>query len=195
MAKAASKRGVKDDALAFEKLHIVHVDIATLNPSPYNPRKMSENDAKQLLTSISKFGFKEPIIVNKYPGRENVIVGGHMRTRAAKALGYTQVPAVYVNLPEPEERELNLRLNRNVGEWDWDMLANHFEMPTLVDVGFTPFELGKHFDLDHAGDGDTGAGIGAMSYQIVITCTSEANQRELLERFDKEGLPCRALIL
>jgi DNA modification methylase len=77
----------------------------------------------------------------------NVIVGGHMRVRAAQALGYKQVPCVYVSLEEPQERELNLRLNRNLGEWDWDLLAE-FDVPVLRDVGFTDEELVKHFDID-----------------------------------------------
>jgi hypothetical protein len=35
----------------------------------------------------------------------------------------------------------------------------------------------------------------ADSYQILITCDSEAEQRELLARFTAEGLQCKALLL
>jgi len=34
-----------------------------------------------------------------------------------------------------------------------------------------------------------------MQYQIIIECADEHDQKNLLSRFDKEGLKCRALIL
>ena len=99
-------------------LSIVFVKLNELKPSEYNPRKMSPKQAEELKESLRQFGFVDPLVVNRHPSRENVVVGGHMRLAAAKELGLREVPVVYVDLDEKRERELNLRLNRNIGEWE-----------------------------------------------------------------------------
>ena len=128
-------------------MKIVNVKIKDLKFAEYNPRKMNEKQAADLEESIRRFGFAEPIVVNRHKGRENVIVGGHMRVRVAKKMGIKDVPVVYVTLPLEKEKELNLRLNRNLGEWDWDLLAD-FNQDILLDVGFGGDELEAHFGID-----------------------------------------------
>ncbi len=131
-----------------QQLSIQQVEIGKLNPSPYNPRTWSEDALSQLIESIKRFGLVDPIILNSAPGRENVVIGGHMRLEAAKKLGLTEVPAVYLIIPDLEkEKELNLRLNRNVGEFDWTLLKD-FGTDMLSDVGFSSEELDIIFDLD-----------------------------------------------
>ena len=116
------------------------VAITDLKEAEYNPREASQEEVLQLERSLREFGFVEPIVVNKYVGRENTIVGGHFRVRVAKQLGITEVPCVYVELDEAKERELNLRLNKNTGHWDMERLVQ-LEQPLLLDVGFTLKEL------------------------------------------------------
>lgn len=89
----------------------------------YNPRQISETQFEALKRSITEFGFAEPVIVNTHPDRLNMIVGGHMRVRAAAALGWTEVPCVEVQLDLNREKLLNIALNRIHGEWDQDKLA------------------------------------------------------------------------
>jgi len=130
------------------KLSIQQVKIMDLNPAPYNPRTWSEEALKQLTESIKRFGLVDPIILNDAPGRENVVIGGHMRLEAAKKLGLTEVPAVYLIIPDLEkEKELNLRLNKNVGEFNWDLLKE-FDASLLADIGFSSEELDTIFELD-----------------------------------------------
>jgi len=144
MAKAASNgESAKDGA----SLIIHHVPLDLLNPAPYNPRAMTDKEAADLTESIKRFGMVDPLVVNVYPGRDHILVGGHQRLNICRLLGHTTVPITIVHLPEEKERELNLRLNRNTGHWDWDMLAE-FDLPLLRDVGFTDEELVKNFDID-----------------------------------------------
>ena len=96
-------------------MEIVKVKINELKAAEYNPRKMSEKEVQDLTDSIKEFGLVEPIVVNNYPGRENIIVGGHQRFNIAKQEGFTEMPVVYVSLDEKKEKELNLRLNKNLG--------------------------------------------------------------------------------
>ncbi len=137
------------------KLKIITVSIKELNPAPYNPRKWDSEALKHLQDSIRKFGFIDPLIVNEASNRKNIVIGGHMRLEAAKALGATEVPVVFVNLPKIElEKELNLRLNRNTGSWDFDILKQ-FDMDLLLDVGFDDSDLSAIWDNALAVEDDT----------------------------------------
>lgn len=130
------------------KLNIAHVPISDLRPSEYNPRKISKESLEQLKESIKRFQIVDPIIVNAAPNRKNIVVGGHMRLRGAKELGFREVPVVYINIPDiKREQELNIRLNKNTGEWDFKLLAN-FNEEFLNNIGFSSEELDEVFGID-----------------------------------------------
>ncbi|MEK6618922.1 MAG: ParB N-terminal domain-containing protein, partial [Nitrospirota bacterium] len=101
-------------------MQTVDVPIGQLKFSEYNPRSMSAHDFEGLKRSLREFGWVEPAVVNTSPGRENVIIGGHQRVRAAQALGQKTVPVVFVHVPPAQEKLLNLALNRISGQWDED---------------------------------------------------------------------------
>lgn len=129
-------------------IQTVYVPIQELIKADYNPRKWDTKALNDLTTSIERFGIVDPAIVNSAPNRQNIVIGGHMRIEAAKALGITEMPVVYVNIPDLEkEKELNLRLNKNQGEFDFQLLAN-FAEDFLTDVGFNSEELDQIFDWD-----------------------------------------------
>src|SRR3990167_6125529 len=114
-------------------LTIVNVAIDDLISADYNPRKWDEKALNDLSASIKKFGLVDPALVNGATNRKNIVIGGHMRSAAAKALGITEMPVVYLNIPDLEkEKELNLRLNKNQGEWNLELLAE-FDEKLLAD--------------------------------------------------------------
>lgn len=128
-------------------LAVTYQNIKALNPAPYNPRKWSEEAIAQLTDSIKSFGIVDPILVNSSPERKNVVIGGHFRLKVAKDLGITQVPVVYVDIPDIErEKELNIRLNKNLGDWDYELLAE-FDESLLSTIGFDSEEIDAIFDL------------------------------------------------
>ena len=123
-------------------MKVEYVSIDKLIPAEYNPRRITEADRRDIKASLDRFGFAEPVIVNRNPDRKNVIVGGHQRVLVAKEeLGYTEVPCVFVNLTLKEEKELNVRLNKNQGRWDYDALQAYFDKDWLKEVGFLDSEL------------------------------------------------------
>jgi len=129
-------------------LAVQYVAITALNPAPYNPRKHTKEQMEQLTESIRRFGVVDPIIANRAPGRENVLIGGHMRLEAMKVLKYTEAPVVYVDIADPEkEKELNLRLNKNTGEFDLLLLAE-FDETLLEGIGFSSEELDEIFPTE-----------------------------------------------
>jgi len=129
-------------------INIVQVPLTDLKPAAYNPRKHSQEQMTQLQESIKRFGLVDPIICNNAPERKNIVIGGHFRLEAAKALGHKTIPVVYVHIPEIEkEKELNVRLNKNTGEFDLDLLAQ-FDESFLQDVGFNSEELDDIFPAE-----------------------------------------------
>ena len=130
------------------KLNIVYVPIKELKPSEYNPRKISKESMEQLKESIKRFRMVDPIIASAAPNRRNIVIGGHMRLRGAKELGFKEIPVVYVKIPDiKQEQELNLRLNRNTGEWDFSLLAD-FSEEFLGGIGFSSEEMDEIFGID-----------------------------------------------
>ena len=125
-----------------EKLEVHYMNIDELIPADYNPRGTTEQDRRDIMTSLKTFGFVDPVIVNRHPDRMNVIVGGHQRVMVAKEeLGITEVPCVWVELDLEQEKELNVRLNKNTGRWDLDKLQQFFTKEWLINVGFKEQEL------------------------------------------------------
>jgi hypothetical protein len=134
--------------MKVKDLRIEYVKIDELKPAEYNPRKASKKQVEDVRKSIERFGLVDPLIVNNAENRKNVVIGGHLRLKVAKDMGYKEVPCVYVNIPDIEkEKELNIRLNKNTGDFDYDLLAN-FDEDLLKDVGFTEKELNFFIDMN-----------------------------------------------
>ena len=125
-------------------MKIINKKIKDLKFAEYNPRELTKEQFAELKESVEKFGLVDPIIVNKNPDRENVIVGGHQRINICKDLGIKEVPCVELDLDMEKEKELNVRLNKNTGQWNFDSLANWFDTGDLLDWGFKEFELGVY---------------------------------------------------
>jgi DNA modification methylase len=129
-------------------LKLQYVPIESVKPCEYNPRKWSQEAKNQLKESITRFGLCDPLLLNSAQGRENVLIGGNFRWTMAKELGYTEVPIVYVNIPDLEkEKELNLRMNKNLGAFDLEMLAQ-FDESFLADIGFDSEDLDQIFPTE-----------------------------------------------
>src|ERR1017187_3049620 len=103
-------------------LKIEYISVDVLKNASYNPRKWDKEAESQLKESIRKYGIVDPLLVNSAEERKNIVIGGHFRLSVIKELGISDVPVVYVNIPDIEkEKELNIRLNKNTGEFDWDI--------------------------------------------------------------------------
>lgn len=126
-------------------LQITQVPIESIKEASYNPRFLSEKAEADLTKSLETYGVVEPLVINTYPGREFVLVGGHQRLKLMRKLGYKTAPTVSVYLPLEAEQKLNLRLNKNVGEFDLELLRN-FEIDVLLETGFDESDLATIWD-------------------------------------------------
>ena len=129
-------------------LKVTNVSINDLKPCDYNPRTWSPEAKKQLEDSIKQFGVVDPILVNEAETRKDIVIGGNFRLETLKKLGYTEVPVIYLNIPDIEkEKELNLRLNKNHGDFDYNLLTE-FDESILANIGFNSEELDSIFNPD-----------------------------------------------
>ncbi len=97
--------------------------VADLRPSDRNPRTISTSRFENLKRSLEQdreFLDARPLLVNAYPGRENIVIAGNMRLRAAQDLGWDEVPVIVVSLPPEIEAQWNLKDNNqsDVGAGD-----------------------------------------------------------------------------
>lgn len=131
-----------------QKIKVEYVPINNLKPSEFYCRKQSKDQKEQLRQSIINFGCCNPLVVNSFPDRKNIIIGGVFKWKVCKELGMTEVPVVYISISDIEkEKELFLRLNKNVGEFDEKLIAE-FDENVLKNVGFTSEELDEIFDTE-----------------------------------------------
>ena len=89
--------------------------------------------------SIAHWGVVQPLIVRR---ADDTVIAGHQRLEAAKALGLTEVPVIWVDVSEQEAEALAIALNRISGDWDLPRLGEVLEklqaLPDL-DVSLTGF--------------------------------------------------------
>jgi DNA modification methylase len=121
------------------------VPISSLIPDPSNERGHGEKNINAIKGSLAKFGQVEPLVLN---GRTGLLVGGHGRLTAMKALGMTEASVVKVDLDNTQAAALRIALNRTseIAEWDLDALRTTLEGLKLDDfdlnaIGFDDADL------------------------------------------------------
>ena len=125
-------------------MQIIEKKIGELIPYAKNPRR-NDPAVGPVAESIKQFGFKVPIIID----RDNVIVAGHTRLKAAKRLGLKKVPCIVADDLTPEQVKAFRLADNRAGEfavWDQELLSE--ELAGLFDYDLS--DLG--FDLEKAGD-------------------------------------------
>ena len=128
-------------------MEIENIDIKKIIPYEKNPRK-NDKAAKIVAKSIKEFGFRVPIILDK----DNVIIAGHTRLKAAEKLGITEIPCLRANNLTPEQvKAFRIMDNKSseFAEWDLDLLKIEFENLDEMeyDLEFTGFDLKEIGDI------------------------------------------------
>lgn len=137
-----------------EKLEIEYININLITPYEKNPRK-NDSGVDVVAKSIKEFGFKNPIIIDK----NNNIIAGHTRLKAAKSLGIMEVPTIKAeDLTENQIKAFRIMDNRSseFSTWDNELLSMEFdELKTAgYDIGMTGFNLGDMEKLDIVNSND-----------------------------------------
>lgn len=194
--------------VTIEQLDVEYVPLSELRKWPGNPK---EHDLGAIAQSMLRFGFRDPIGVNR---ADNFIEEGHGRLDTLQALKTQHrnpprfirvqndewfVPVLYFEDDALTAHGYALAHNRTqeLGG-GYDQAALRAALEEQARYGLLP---GTGFDSDDLAalnrrlseEAETGI-VASSSFQILITCTNEQQQTELLERLTEEGLRVRALI-
>lgn len=182
---------------------ITYMDPQSLIPYEYNARE-HKSEIEFLKNSIEEFGFRNPILADG----NNVIIAGHGRRIAAIELGLTRVPVIICDDLTPEQvKALRLADNKltDLSSWDWDMLNK--ELAELKDLGWnmeqfafedmvqfdTPAEGGLIEDDEEFIAEDIEVQPSKASYNLMVFCTSESEQNDVLGMLSEKGIRCQMM--
>jgi ParB-like chromosome segregation protein Spo0J len=129
-------------------------DIERLIPYDRNPR-VNDHAVDKISAAIKEYGFRVPIVAKS----DGLIVDGHLRFKAARKLGLTEIPVILADdLTDAQIKAFRISVNKmaEIAGWDEEMLA--IEMQELHDIGydldligFTPEEL-EEMDINLEGE-------------------------------------------
>lgn len=118
-------------------MNIVKMKVEDLIPYINNPRN-NENAVDKVASSISEFGFKNPIFVDK----NNVVVNGHTRLLASKKLGLKEVPVIVIDdLTDTQIKAFRIADNKTSEYASWDEELLKLELEQLEEMSFDLDEL------------------------------------------------------
>lgn len=109
-------------------------DISKLKEWEKNPRSIKEKDFKRLKKQLEQLGEYKPLLITE----DGTVLGGNMRLKAMRELGWTKAWVSIVEA-ETEEEKLKYALSDNdrAGFYDEDLLAN-------LTGDFPDFEWGNY---------------------------------------------------
>ena len=133
-------------------MKIIKKKVSELIPYINNPRKNDEAVDK-VASSIKNYGFKVPIVIDK----NNEIITGHTRLKAAKKLQLSEVPCIVASDLTPAQIKAYRIADNKVSEqseWDFDILKNEIlELKELdfeiENTGFDIDEIDELFPIDY----------------------------------------------
>jgi ParB-like chromosome segregation protein Spo0J len=167
----------------------------SLVPHPLNFRTHPAAQADALRGSLGEVGFIRSVMVNK---RNNRVLDGHLRLEEARKSGQVEIDVEYVDLNEEEERLALATIDplSALAETDPQKLAALIEgvQTSSEALGSLLAQLSKDSG-DPASDQHNAKAvqIPPSSFEVVVGCKDEAEQRELFERLSTEGWRCRVL--
>lgn len=132
----------------MNELKIEYIALDDLKPYEKNARLHTEKDLKTIENSIEQFGMCDPIGIWS---EKNVVVEGHGRMLALKALGHTHAPCIRLDhLTDDQRRAYALAHNKTaeMSSWDFDMLES--ELAELPEFEMSDFGFLETPDIDWA---------------------------------------------
>ena len=122
-------------------MNVQEIKLKDIKPYEKNPRK-NDDAGPYVAESIKQFGFKVPIVI----GKDNVIVCGHTRYKAAQKLGLKTVPCVIADdLTEEQIKAYRLADNKvsELAEWNIDLLGEELDEIFDIDMSDFGFDLSE----------------------------------------------------
>lgn len=198
-----------------EKLKIDYVDIFSLQKWERNPK---DHDVGKIHGSIKEFGFRKPLIVNK---ENNVIEAGHGRLDTLVQMlnrgddppkfilidsknNTWLVPVLFMSDSEMTQMKYSLADNRlqDVGGYNYPVLVEVCDFIYNEDsLDFTGYDIDdveairENYCLpdeqEFSGLSDTTDDNIKDKFEVIVTCRSVQEQKQLFDRLKSEGYDCK----
>lgn len=125
-------------------MKIENLKIADIHPYDNNPRK-NDGAVNAVAESIRQCSYITPIVVDE----NHVILAGHTRYKALKALGYEDVPCLVCDGLTEEQKKKYRYLDNKTGEKaTWDLLKLEVELEGVDLEGFDFFGMAEDLTVD-----------------------------------------------
>jgi hypothetical protein len=131
--------------------------LSNIKPNPQNPRLIKDERFKKLVQSIKDFPemmAKRPMVCVTDVDGKLFPLGGNMRLKALKEVGYTDIPDEWVTMADEwtqeQRNEFIIKDNISFGEHDWEALKD-WDTEQLEGWGLEVPEL-KAIDESEEGD-------------------------------------------
>ena len=178
--------------------HLV-VPIHTLHPDPRNARRHDARNLAAIKASLRKFGQRLPIVVQ----REGMIVrAGNGRLQCAKDLGWTEIAAVIVDETDVDAVAFAIADNRTAELATWDpaqiraLLQDYAAKDAQLRDELVELQDEIAPKSDPLFEREESPPVALRpEFSVLVKCRDEAQQRELLSDFDREGHWVRALVV
>jgi hypothetical protein len=171
-----------------------------LVPHELNPRTHSAEQRAALAALYEEVGFARSLLAYELPDGRLKLIDGHLRRDMDPDM---EVEVEVLDVSDDEARKLLLSIDplarlagydaavldelRRVTDTDADALRDLWDTIAANDAAVVE-------ELERAGRPQEGADVLPEQYLILIECRDEQHQRELLQRFQQEGLACQAKI-
>jgi hypothetical protein len=194
---------------APQEIRLEYVALAELKRWPKNAK---DHDLPEINAFYDRFGYVMPMLEDARSGK---LVAGHGRLEMLEVKqaggepppdriiardGDWWVPVIRgVAFKSDKEAAAYLLADNKISErggWDADLLAEFMKENDIAagGIGFSQNEIDKMIVSNADAELEGVLNLGEGSPAIIIECASEKQQRQLLNRFAKEGLKARALM-
>lgn len=169
------------EIIAIDKIELNRGQIVGL---PKNPRFIRDERYESLKKSIAEapemLSLRE-LLVYPFEGKY-VVIGGNMRLRACRELGYKEIPCKIIpeDTPVLKLREYTIKDNEGFGQYDWSIVQSDWDVEELrnwgvedVDIHVAPEVNIDDFFSDISDENNSGAGEARGDLIITINIPSE----------------------
>jgi hypothetical protein len=168
-------------------------DIRLLSADLQNPNRTTLKQQEQIWRSLQKYGWAYPIICNK----DGVYLDGEQRVLVCSQHGEFWVPVLRLPVSDVDRRMLRQILNKLKGKHDKELDAAEYlriiELGEKEPLKALLASVGERLPED-LNENEFSVTIPA-TYEIIVECKDEANQKSIFDKLKLEGYKLRILTL
>jgi hypothetical protein len=169
-------------------------DLRNLQSDLSNPNRMSIRQHEQIWVSLQKYGWTYPIIANK----DGVFCDGEQRAEVCRQHEEFFVPVLRLPVSDVDRRLLRQILNKLKGKHNREL--DEAEYIRIIQKGEKEplkallLSIGEKLPESFENQDNFGCTV-PETYEIIIECKDESNQKSIFEKLKSEGYKLRILTL